>query len=311
MKLWLIGAGSMAQDYVKVLRALDVPFEVIGRGNESASKFFNSTGIKVQTGGVSLVLERHEAPDTAIVSVGVDQLAKTTTALIKAGTHRILLEKPGGLNFEQIKVLNDVAVDYKSNVWLAYNRRFFGSTLKAEDFILDDGGVSSLRFEFTEWSNEIKDLKKSDRIKQFWLLGNSSHVIDLAFYLGGKPREWACWHDGALEWHQSSSRFCGAGKTECGVNFSYFADWEAPGRWGLEVLTRKRRLIFIPMEQLHVIETGTTKSFQVELDNDLDVKYKPGLFRQTEDFLKNQTERLLPLAEQVIMAGIYSKMAGY
>ena len=36
MNLWLIGAGQMAQDYVKVLNALDVPFEVIGRGVDSA-----------------------------------------------------------------------------------------------------------------------------------------------------------------------------------------------------------------------------------------------------------------------------------
>ena len=44
MNLWLIGAGQMAQDYAQVLKALDVQFEVIGRGTNSASKFFYKIG---------------------------------------------------------------------------------------------------------------------------------------------------------------------------------------------------------------------------------------------------------------------------
>ena len=51
-----------------------------------------------------------------------------------------------------------------------------------------------------------------------------------------------------------------------GAMFSYFADWEAPGRWGLEVLTRKRRLIFRPMEQLQVMPLGSVKIDSVELE---------------------------------------------
>ena len=150
MNLWLIGASQMAQDYVKVLNALDVPFEVIGRGVGSASNFFNSTGQKVQTGGVAQALKCQKAPDTAIVAVGVEQLAEAATILIESGTSRILLEKPGGLNFEQIQLLNDVAVKHNANVWLAYNRRFYASTFKAEEMISGDKGASSVHFEFTE-----------------------------------------------------------------------------------------------------------------------------------------------------------------
>ena len=39
MNLWLIGASQMAQDYAKVLNALDNRFEVIGKGVDSALKF--------------------------------------------------------------------------------------------------------------------------------------------------------------------------------------------------------------------------------------------------------------------------------
>ena len=178
MSIWLIGAGQMAQDYAKVLKALDVQFEIIGRGVESASIFYSYTGIPVKTGGVSQVLKAQKAPDTAIVAVGVEQLAETTAELIQSGTKRILLEKPGGLNINELKLLADIAVKNNANVWLAYNRRFYASTMKAEELINRDGGVSSVQFEFTEWSHKICDLQNVAEVKKYWFLGNSTHVVD-------------------------------------------------------------------------------------------------------------------------------------
>ena len=40
-----------------------------------------------------------------------------------------------------------------------------------------------------------------------------------------------------LDWHSSSSQFCGSGITDKGALFSYSADWESPGRWGIEIKT--------------------------------------------------------------------------
>ena len=311
MNLWLIGAGQMAQDYAKVLNALDARFEVIGRGVYSASNFFDSTGQKVQTGGVHQALKDLHVPETAIVAVGIEQLAGTATELIKTGTRRILLEKPGGLNFEQIQQLNDVAAKHGAKVWLAYNRRFYASTLKAEEMITEDGGVSSVQFEFTEWSHRICDMEKAPDVKEHWFLGNSTHVVDLVFHLCGTPKDWRSWFDGSLDWHPSASRFAGAGITNKGALFSYLADWEAPGRWGIEVLTRKHRLIFRPMEQLQVTELGSVKVNQVMIDDRLDQTYKPGLYLQTEAFLNKNITKLCSLNEQVAHTVFYSQIAGY
>ena len=311
MNLWLIGAGQMAQDYAKVLNALDFQFEVIGRGVGSASNFFNSTGLKVQTGGVHQALKDLHAPETAIVAVGVEQLSEVATVLIKSGTSRILLEKPGGLNFKQIHKLNDVAAEHGAKVWLAYNRRFYASILKAEEMIAEDGGVTSVQFEFTEWSHSICDMDKAPGVKENWFLGNSTHVVDLVFHLCGTPKDWRSWFDGSLDWHPSASRFAGAGITNKGALFSYLADWEAPGRWGIEILTRKHRLIFRPMEQLQVTELGSVKVNQIMIDDRLDQAYRPGLYRQTEAFLNKNTTKLCSLHEQVTHTVFYSKIAGY
>lgn len=311
MSIWLVGAGPMAQDYSKVLLALDQSFAVIGRGEYSARVFEEKTGHLVTRGGLASALQNDEAPEIAIVAVGVEQLAHSTEALIKAGTKRILLEKPGGLNWAEIDALHRIADEHGAEVLIAYNRRFYGAVEQARQYIDEDGGVLSAQFEFTEWSHLIAPLHKSTGVKEHWVLGNSSHVIDLAFQLIGVPTDWHSWHAGSIDWHPTSARFAGAGVTERGVMFSYTSDWQAPGRWGLEIMTRKRRLILRPMEQLQVTNLGSVAVESVEALNTLDKDFKPGLYQQIKAFLAGENALFCTLSEQVRNVQIYSQMAGY
>ena len=309
--LWLSGASQMAQDYARVLKALQVPFKVIGRGQNSAAAFKSATRVPAQTGGVEHALQSEPAPEAAIVAVGVEQLAPVTTQLLQAGTQRILLEKPGGINLEELRNLHLEVQSRQADAWLGYNRRFYGSTSKAREMIAADGGATSCHFEFTEWSHKIRALNGKTEIKAAWFLANSTHVVDLAFHLCGWPRDWRSWSEGTLDWHPASARFSGAGVTGQGVLFSYFADWEAPGRWGVEVLTRKNRLILRPMEQLQITPLDSVKVESVSLEDKLDRDFKPGLYRQTEAFLRQDSTHFCTLEEQVKHAELYAKMAGY
>ena len=99
--------------------------------------------------------------------------------------------------------------------------------------------------------------------------------------------------------------------TDQNVLFSYFADWEAPGRWGIEVLTRKNRLILRPIEQLQVTPLGSVKVEPVPLENKLDQNFKPGLYRQVDAFMRQDATHFCTLEEQVKHTELYSKIAGY
>ena len=311
MVIWLIGAGEMAQDYCKVLISLNFSFEVIGRSEKKAKEFEIITSKAVRLGGVEKALNESQAPEFAIVAVGVESLADVAIQLIKAGSRRILLEKPGGLNMKQIKAVNDIAYKYNANVLIAYNRRFYASTEKMRSLILEDGGPMSCNFEFTEWSHVIGPLTLDQRIKKSWFLANSTHVVDLAFHLCGFPKDWKSWQGGMLDWHPSAARFCGAGITEKNVFFSYLADWEAPGRWGIEVLTRKHRFILRPMEKLQSINLGSVNIENIEIDDELDKLYKPGLFMQTKAFLDCDDHFLCYIRDQFNHSAVYDKMATY
>lgn len=311
MSLWLIGAGPHAREYAKVLARMHCAFEVVGRGEESSRAFESLMGIPVRKVSLDAALALNDPPQQAIVAVSYDQLSRVATTLIRAGTKRILLEKPGALNLAEANTLNLIAKEHAAQVWVAYNRRYFSSTILAREMIRTDGGATSCVFDFTEWSHLVEPMNLPEITKEAWMIANSSHVPDLAFYLCGAPTEWCAWQGGAMRWHPAAARFCGSGLTDQGVFFSYHADWEAPSRWGLDVFTSKRRYTFRPLEDLQVTQIGSTKAEQMPLSKNLDLEFKPGLYRQTEAFLAGDSESLCSLNDQVRMIAVYSRMAGY
>lgn len=311
--IWLIGAGGMAQDYIKVLQGLEKDFVVIGRGEETAKKCNVTTGCEVEVGGLEeYLLKNPEICSHAIVAVGVEKLFETTKQLLEYGVTNILVEKPGALYNWQFEELNKLVKEKNANVIIAYNRRFYASVLKAQEIIKQDGGVSSFNFEFTEWAHVIAPLVKGEGVKEKWFLGNSTHVVDLAFYLGGNPKEICSFSNGSLSWHPTTSNFCGAGISENGALFNYQANWESAGRWSVEILTKEHRLIFRPMEKLQIQKRGTIPQlFDESINYTVDDQYKPGLFLQTKNFLDNNFEGMCSMQEQYEMINVYNKIANY
>lgn len=311
--IWLVGTGLMGIEYAKVLKALNCNFIAIGRGSEKCKEFENKTGVKPYEGGIDHFLSSTPPiPDYVFIAVGIESLSATAIKVIKYGVKSILLEKPGVGYINEIYDLYDLSQKYNSSVFVAYNRRFYASVKKAKEIIVQDGGVSSVHFEFTEWAHIIKELPKHKSEHENWFLGNSTHVIDTAFFLAGNPMELSSFVKGSLDWHPSSSIFTGAGITEQGALFSYHANWESPGRWAIEVLTPKHRLIFKPMETLQIQSIGSILIESVEINDVLDKEFKPGVYKQVEAFLNNDHDDMINIEMQKnLIEKFYLKMSGY
>jgi predicted dehydrogenase len=282
----LVGAGAMALCYARVLQALGVEFDVVGRGAATAAAFEGQTGVRPMLGGVAAAIARGEVHhQRAIVAVSVDQLAPVSRILIERDVRRILVEKPAGLDPIEISALADSAARAGADVHVAYNRRFYVSTQTARKIIEADRGATSLLFEFTEWAHEIATHPASAAIKRQWFLANSTHVCDLAFFLCGPPATLSATVGGKLDWHPAGAQFVGSGRTARGALFAYHSNWESAGRWGIEVCTRERRIHLRPLEGLFEQRRGELQLKPVPLDDELDRIFKPGLYRQTRAFL--------------------------
>ena len=301
----------MARAYAKVLKGQNRAFHVVGRGAQSAAAFAEATGIEVITGGLKAKLDGGETPEAAIISTGVDVLYENALQLLQAGTKRILIEKPAALYRKELSHLNELAEQSGAQVFVAYNRRFFKSVVETQRLIDEDAGLQSISFDFTEIAQRIGRMERPEAIKHRWLLANSTHVIDLAFYLAGAPTDWQAYHSGSLPWHPSSAIFSGAGVTDRGVLFSYNSNWNGPGRWGLELVTAKRRIVLRPMEKLAFIDEPMGTVREPSLDYSLDENYKPGVFEQVQRFLDGNNGGLCSVSEQLKHMDAYQAIAGY
>lgn len=309
MNIWIIGAGTIAQEYGKVLSNLGYDYTVIGRGVQSASKFKDVVGKDVVIGGLdTFLLSNPTIADKAIVATNLKALSQNTIQLINYGVKDVFCEKPGFLYPQECEEVLKVVRENNANLYLAYNRRFFASVLKAQEIIEKDGGVMSFNFEFTEWGHVIETLNKPHGDLDNWMFANSSHVIDLAFYLGGSPTQMNCVTSGELSWHKPAV-FAGSGITDKGALFNYGANWAAPGRWGVEIITSKRRLYLRPMEQLQIQNIGSVAIAPIEIDDHLDKEFKPGFYLETKAFIEGDYTRLCSIEEQSDhVINIYNKI---
>lgn len=296
--IWIIGAGVIAREYAKVLKALGKVFICIGRSSESAKAFQDATGVVPITGGLETFLKTNpDLPEAAIVATNLGSLSKNTLLLLQYDVKRIFCEKPGFLYPQELEEVANVCKQRGAEVYYAYNRRFFASTLAAEKVIVEDGGLRSFNFEFTEWGHVIAQYNKPKCELNNWFYANSTHVVDLAFYFGGMPVKMSCFAKDEVEWHKPIV-FAGAGRTDKNVLFSYQANWDAPGRWAVELLTSKHRIYLKPMEQLQLQDKGSVKVYSVEIDDHLDKDFKPGFYLETKAFLNGDNTRLCSIFEQ-------------
>ena len=301
----------MSQAYTEVLLSLNKDFEVIGRGLQSAEKFQSATGIKPFVGGLDLFLETKSfnSDDNIIIATGTEALMPILKKILLAGAGSVLVEKPAALSIEELIENEEFLRPYFNKVYVAYNRRFYASVQEAIKLIEEDGGLESIHFEFTEWAHKIEPLDKAPGVKENWFFANSTHVIDLAFFIAGRPKEWTAYSQkGKLDWHPKT-KFVGAGITDKNVLFSYNSNWESAGRWGIELMTFKRKLILKPLEEVQIQVKGTVDAENYTFDKSLDQNFKPGLFIQLQTFLNFEQKNLIPLKMHIENSKyIYKKM---
>jgi predicted dehydrogenase len=310
----LVGVGFMGKAYAPVLGALGASVQAVGRSEAGAAAFVAETGLPCVAGGLKgWRAAGGPVPRNALVCVSVEETPAVVKALAAMGVQRMLVEKPGASTAAELQALCDDSALATAEVFIAYNRRYYASVAEARKRIDAEGGVDSFHFEFTERERDANPAKFGDIVRRHWALANSSHVIDLAFHLGGEPSRLYSEVSGSLDWHPGGARFAGSGVSSRGALFTYTANWTSGGRWAVELMTRESRLILRPLEQLFVQQRGSFEVKQIELDDELDKLHKPGLYRQLEAFLRggDSTAHLLDLRQQAHHAArFYGPMAG-
>lgn len=285
----IVGAGEIAKEYVKILLELGIQVTLVCRDNAKASNLKNSFNIQAYGGGCEKILnESTEFFDFAINAVTVENLFEINSLLLTSKkVRKILTEKPGALLTNDFEALSKLSKELDVPLYIAYNRRYFSSTVKLKE-ILKEENPTSCFFEFTEWFWRINTANYSPVVINEWLLANSSHVIDLAFYLGNGVASLSAAGRKSNPHSKICDQYVGHGLFNSGAVFSYIADWTSAGRWKVEFSTKEGRYMLCPLEKLFFQKRGTLEYVEMPIDNSLDTKFKAGFYLQVKDFITDK-----------------------
>jgi predicted dehydrogenase len=307
----IIGVGLIAQEYAKILASQKIPFVMVGRNKEKAEKLAKEFQYDVFAGGAENYLATTSQQfDCAINAADTESLYLINRALLLSGkVKKILTEKPGAFTEIEFKELFELSKTSGVPLFIAYNRRNFSSVQKLKE-ILSVEKNTSLFFEFTEWFWRINPKDYSENTIKEWILCNSSHVLDLAFYLGNGVKDISCSSVKTNKNEVNNSQYVGHGVMNNGALFSYIADWESAGRWKVEASTTNGRYMLCPLEKLFFQKRGTLEYVEVPFDTALDQKFKPGFYKQVMDLMATGKPNLKSIEEQLEHYYLYQKMKG-
>ena len=301
----IIGSGYIALEYVKALKKLKIKnIEILSKSENNLDNKVLSE-YKIIFGGFEKKINLIEKKDLTIIATPINLLVKAATLAIKSGQENILIEKPGSLFKTDLIILEKLIK--KQKIRIAYNRLFYPNFQKLKILTEMDGGITSCKFDFTEWVHTIPFGKYKKDVYRRWGISNSLHVISMAMELIGMPKKITTNQHGNLKWHPTGSIFVGNGVSEKNIPFSYHANWEGVGRWGIEVVTKKNIYRLSPLEKLFVLKKGTTEWKEIQIKN-IFPKIKMGLAEEIVIMLDDALEKQLKMVT-IKRAIEYNKLA--
>lgn len=313
MRVLVVGTGKMGLAHLQVLSALGVDTRAAWAPSARRRDQAAATGALVLEGSLEEVLTAF-GPTHVVIAAPVDALAATTMTALAAGVRHLLVEKPVALTAAEARAVAAAAAAADARVHVGYNRRFYGSVRSAlARIVARHETVESVSFEFNETWGPAGPSNHAPCVAARWVAANSLHVIDMALLPVGLP-DWgrsSCTVAGALPWHPAGRAFAGAGITTRGALFGYHADWNGPGRWAVEWVTPSARYVFRPLETLAVLRRGAATLEPIDPDDDLDQRFKPGVYRQDQAFLRGEAGAAATLDDAVNLLAVAETIAGY
>jgi len=278
-----IGAGYMGNEHLRVFKDIkDVNLVGIhsrtrSRDEMLATKF----GIQHVCESVSELYNRTNA-DAVVISVPELETKKVCSEVFKYPWIS-LIEKPVGYDLNDAREILNEADKKSRDVYVALNRRHYSSTTVVLNDLKKTSGKRLITIYDQEDAQAALAAGQPKLVVDNWMYANSIHVIDL-FTLFGRGEIVKV--EPLIHWDPVNS-FLVMAKLEfdSGDIGLYNAVWNAPGPWAVTVSTGDRRFEMRPLESAQYQKRGERKLTDYSLD-DLDTRFKPGLRKQAELFIK-------------------------
>lgn len=284
VKLGLIGAGWIARQHLEVLKDIDW-IKVVGitsRTKVKAEQLAREYHVPVCSNDVESLIQDAK-PDALMVLVSCEQMYTVVASVIPFGLP-LFIEKPAGLLPEENEKLAVLAERYKVKTMVGFNRRFYSIFHKGLDIIKQHGPLLGVVVEGHErmWRIRAGGKFSKEEIDN-WIFANSVHTIDLLRFFGGEVNNLKTIAQRRFD-EARGDQFAAVMELENGAIGQYNAHWYSPGGWRVVLYGDGATVEFKPLEKGIWIDKNFV-SHDI-LPDDVDIKYKPGFYRQMETFGK-------------------------
>ena len=283
ISLVIIGAGYMAKEHIKAFSGLEnvvisgIHSRTSSRANDLASEF--------NIPNVCLTIpELFEKTNANAVIVTTPELETRDICLeIFKYPWTCLIEKPVGYNFEEAEFLHQRANDNKAKVFVALNRRHYGSTLNVLEDLKLFPDKRILQILDQEDLIGARKAGQPELVVNNWMYANAIHIVDyMNIFLRGDVID----VQNILPWNKSDPSYVVSKILYSSGDIAlYQCMWNVPGPWAVTLTTRMRRWELRPLEQVAYQDFGQRKVIQIEKTKE-DIDFKPGLRQQAREFLK-------------------------
>lgn len=305
----IVGTGKIAEEYIKCLIKLNKTIEIVGNTKKKTDLISKKYNIKCFNGGIEnfKFIKKYE---NIIIATPVLLLFEHLKICINKckGLFNILVEKPGCLYSYQLKHI--IEIKKNINIYIAYNRRFYSSTLKGKE-IIDKDPIKHLSFKLNAYKLKEKGKIFSQECMNSYFTAMTTHLVDMAFFFTNIPKKINTNISGYgnLLFHKKGCFFKGDGITLNNIPFNYIGDWSQDGFWNIELfLNSGKKLYYQPLEQLKIINKDSSE--QIIDKKQIDIDFKPGFYKQVKSFISNK-KNLLDIKTHYNNLLIYYKMVNY
>lgn len=275
------GAGGMAAEHARAFA--DVPgvklAGIHSRTRARAEALASQHGMEHVCDSVAELYERLQAE---LLVIAVSELsAREVCEQACRFPWTILKEKPPGYSPVEARLIAQaVARKPGGEVFVALNRRFYGSTLRVFAELRTQKGKRHIHVQDQQSRRHAAALGHPAALVENWHYANSIHLVDYFRVLGrgGVRRVESLFGASEAEQQIVAAKL----EFESGDTGLYEAIWSGPGPWAVAVTTSERRWEMRPLESLAYQDAGSRQLVAVPAD-EADQRFKPGLRVQAQE----------------------------
>jgi len=307
----IVGAGGMAREHARAFAALP-GVRVTGihsRTRSRAETLARELGIPQVCDDIASLRVR-SAADLVVVAVPELQANAVAKACF-AHDWAVLLEKPAGYDLADAEDIAAAAEKSGQKVMVAFNRRFYASTMAVRADIDSRPEKRFIRVQDQQNVQEARSHGHPEAVVEKFMYANSVHVIDLIMaFARGEPVE----VKRIMPWQGGSNTDVMLAHIlfDSGDAAIYEGIWRGPGPWACAVSTPGRRWMMQPLEQAAFQNAGERRQNLLEPDK-ADTGFKAGFLRQAEAVVarvRGETSNAVDIPESLRTMRLINRMFG-